>query len=318
MRKGFNIFGAVCELNLYYMKLLKYLTFLYFIPSVLSMSNLFAQQQSAPIRFGIVADVQYGDCDTRGQRYYKNSLNKLADCITDFNNQKVQFAVGLGDFIDRSQADLKPITTKLQELNGKFYNTTGNHDYKEITDNKVLFDKLGMPDEYYSFNKGNWRFIMLNTNEVASYSNIEGTWKEKEYQKMLERINTSNRDNAQDWNGGVSSKQLKWLDDQLTKAQKAGEKVLIFSHNPLYPAFDHAALNDQEILDVIGKYACVKCLISGHYHVGTFAYYKDIPCITTEGMIETENENAYGIIELTDNELILTGYGRTKSHALKW
>lgn len=300
------------------MKLLKRITFLFFISFVLNISGMFGQQQSLPIRFGIIADVQYGDCDANGQRYYRNSLNKLADCIVEFNDQKIPFAVGLGDFIDRSQADLESITNKLKELDGKFYNTAGNHDYKEITDNKVLFDKLGMPYDYYSFKKGNWRFIMLNTNEVASYSNIKGTWKEKEYQKMLERIKSSNRDNAQDWNGGISRKQLKWLNNQLAKAQKAGEKVLIFSHNPLYPAFDHAALNDKEILDVIGKYTCVKCLISGHYHVGTFAYYKDIPCITTEGMVETENENAYGIIELTDNELILTGYGRTKSHALKW
>lgn len=288
----------------------------FFVLSALNISSMFCQQQPAPIRFGIIADAQYGDCDTNGQRFYRNSLNKLADCITDFNNQKVQFAVALGDFIDRSQTDLEPVTKKLRELNGTFYNTTGNHDYKEISDNNVLFDRLGMPAEYYSFKKGNWRFVMLNTNEVASYSNVRGTWKEKEYEKMLERIKSSKRDNAQDWNGGISSKQLMWLDTELKDAQNVGERVLIFSHNPIFPATNHAALNDKEILDVIGKYACVKCLISGHYHAGAFAYYNDISCITTEGMVETENENAYGIIELSDNELILTGYGRTKPYKL--
>ena len=173
-----------------------------------------------------------------------------------------------------------------------------------------------MPAEYYSFKKGDWLFIMLNTNEIASYSNIKGTWKEAELPVMLDRIKSSKRNNDQDWNGGISSKQLQWLKDQLQEAQKNGMKVLVLSHNPIYPATEFTALNDQEILDTIADFSCVKCVISGHHHTGAFAYYKNIPCITTEGMIETESKNAFGVVDIYENGLVLTGYGRTKSYTI--
>lgn len=296
------------------MRKLKKLIALLVLLNCFCVENVLSQQPS--IRFGLIADVQYGDCDTHGSRYYRNSIKKLESCVTDLNNRKVQFTIALGDFVDRNPADLAPVVSCLKKLNAKVYNTTGNHDYKGFTDNKKLFKKLNMPDEYYSFKKGDWRFILLNTNEIASYSNSKDTWKEKELSVLLERINTTGRNNAQDWNGGISSKQMQWLKSSLENAQKKGEKVLIFSHNPLYPPTEFTALNDQEILDTIAAFSCVKGVFSGHHHTGAFAYYKEIPCITTEGMIETETENAYGIVEIHTDRIVLTGYGRTKSYEL--
>lgn len=281
------------------------------------LSNIYSacgQNPTTSIRFGIIADVQYGDCDTHGNRYYRNSLRKLEDCITELNHQNVHFVVTLGDLVDRNPADLRPVTHCLKKSKAKVYNTTGNHDYKGITNNKKLFRQLNMPSEYYSFKKENWWFVFLNTNEIASYSNIGGSAKEKELVMMQNRIKARKRSNNQNWNGGISIQQLEWLGKLLQSAQKKGENVLIFSHHPLYPATAFSALNDQEILDMLSAYSCVKCVISGHHHEGAFAYYREIPCITTEGMIETQDENAYGIVEITGNELKLTGYGRTKSY----
>lgn len=282
----------------------------------LCVNQAFTQNTSSLIRFGLIADVQYGDCDTHGNRYYRNSLKKLEACVTDFNNQKVQFTIALGDFADRNPADLDPVVAGLTKLKTGVYNTTGNHDYKGFTNNEALYKKLNMPAAYYSFKKKGWRFIMLNTNEIASYSNIKGTWKENELAVMLKQIKAANRNNAHDWNGGISSKQIQWLKKTLETAQKKGEKVLIFSHNPCYPATEFTALNDQEILNTIAAFSCVKGLISGHHHAGAFAAYKGIPCITTEGMVETEGENAYGIVDIYADRITLTGYGRTKSYEL--
>lgn len=281
-----------------------------------NMNEAYSQNSSEPIRFGIIADIQYADCNTQGNRYYRNSLEKLKECITELNQQKVQFTVTLGDLIDRNPADLKPVTDCLKKLNTRVYHTTGNHDYKGTTDNKKLFRQLNMPSEYYSFQQGDWLFIMLNTNEIASYSNLKDNKKKKELVAMQNRIKTSKRNNGQNWNGGISSQQLEWLHKLLQKAQKKGEKVLIFSHHPLYPATAFTALNDQEILDTLSGFTCVKGVISGHHHAGAFAYYNGLPCITTEGMIESKDENAYCIVEIRGNELILTGYGRSKSYKI--
>lgn len=298
------------------MKNLRYLIVLFVLLTSFSATRMFSQDTSPLIRFGLIADIQYGDCDTHGDRYYRNSLEKLTSCIDSLNEEKVQFTINLGDIVDRSPADIDPVVDLLKKLDAPVFHTTGNHDYKGFTNNGDLFNKLDMPAEYYSFKKGDWLFIMLNTNEIASYSNIKGTWKEAELPVMQDRIKSSKRNNDQDWNGGISSKQLQWLKDQLQEAQKNGMKVLVLSHNPIYPATEFTALNDQEILDTIADFSCVKCVISGHHHTGAFAYYKNIPCITTEGMIETESKNAFGVVDIYENGLVLTGYGRTKSYTI--
>ena len=78
----------------------------------------------------------------------------------------------------RKNSDLEVIKQHLSQLNHKIYHLTGNHDYEGVTSNSVLYKQLDMPSEYYSFKKGDWIFIMLNTNEIASYANIAGTPKE--------------------------------------------------------------------------------------------------------------------------------------------
>lgn len=38
------------------------------------------------------------------------------------------------------------------------------------------------------------------------------------------------------YNGGVSKKQLSWLEDQLAEASRAGQRVISFGHVPIHPA----------------------------------------------------------------------------------
>ena len=89
--------------------------------------------------------------------------------------------------------DLDSVLICLKHLNKKIFHTTGNHDYKGITDNKVLYKKLKMPSEYYSFMKKNWVFVFLNTNEIAAYSNVVGTAKEQELLRIQNQIKVNKR-----------------------------------------------------------------------------------------------------------------------------
>ena len=275
-----------------------------------------SQKRSSFIRFGLIADIQYGDCDTKGSRFYRNSLQKLDSCIMDFNQKKVDFIINLGDLVDRNPQDIPPVISALSRAEAPVYNITGNHDYNGIENNSDLYTELKMPHEYYALTLPNWRFILLNTNEIATYANISGTWKEQELNSQLEKLKKEGKTNGQTYNGGISSCQLNWLKEQLLTAQNNHEKVIIFSHHPLYPASAYTALNDKEILDALSGYSCVKAVISGHHHTGGFGYYNHIPCITTEGMIETENINAYGIIEIYEDKMIVDGTGRTKSYEI--
>jgi hypothetical protein len=143
-----------------------------------------------------------------------------------------------------------------------------------------------MPAAYYTLKKGNWRFIMLNTNEVAAYSNISGTSKEKELQQMLQKI------------------------------KRKKENVLVFSHHPLGCAVGLTALNDKEIVGVIKQHSCVKALISGHHHPGAFCHIGSIPSITLEGMVETADQNSYGTITLYPDKIVINGRGRMTSRTV--
>ena len=64
---------------------------------------------------------------------------------------------------------------------------------------------------------------------------------------------------------------------------------------------------------MIEKYPQVKAVISGHHHPGNFADYKGIPMITLEGMIETIDQNAYGVLELYPRRIEIKGQGRMTS-----
>lgn len=279
--------------------------------------TVFAGNDRPLIRFGVLADVQYCDCETRGNRFYRNSLSKLEACVTDLNRENVQFTVALGDLSDReTNRHLPAVLQVLETLKQPVYHTPGNHDYGGITDNEALYRQLGMPSSYYSFTREGWRFILLNTNEISTYSNISGTEKEAELQSMWKRIEESGRSNRETYNGGIGREQLKWLKEELDTARQNHESVLLFSHHPLYAAPGLTALNDLEILELITGYACVKGVISGHHHPGDYGEYKGIPFIVTEGMIETEAENAYGIVDIYKDRLQFTGKGRSRSHTI--
>ena len=282
-----------------------------------NLNKVFAQMEEPVFRFGLMADIQYADAESGGSRFYRNSLKKAKEAVDSLNCRKVKFTINLGDVTDRNFEDLDSILFYLGHLKHKLFNTTGNHDYKGVKDNQLLYKKLGMPSEYYFFKKKNWAFILLNTNEIAYYSNIAGTEKEQELTNLSEQIRLTGGIQGARWNGGISSEQLEWLDRLLEKCRKSGKKVLIFTHHPLYPETAFVALNYMEILNVISKYDCVKAIFCGHHHTGGFAYYKDIPVVTVEGMIETEDKNAYGIVGIYKDKIVLEGKGRMTSRELK-
>lgn len=295
------------------------LKFIYTILTLCVLNGIVtAQEIKRPIlKFGIIADIQYCDCETSGSRFYRNSLNKLDKCVEELNRQSVDFSINLGDLVDRdTESNLDSVLVRLKKLNATVYNTTGNHDYGGIKNNQNLYNKLDMPAAYYSFDKSGWMFIMLNTNEIASYANIEGTELAEELTQMKETIESEGRSNGANYNGGISKNQMQWLKGELDKSIKEGKSVIIFTHHPLSGIKGLTALNDKEIIELISKYPSVKCVISGHHHTGAFDIQHNIPLITSEGMIETENQNAFGIVEIYSDKIILKGYDRSKSYTI--
>lgn len=281
--------------------------------SLLSSGSLLAQSDETLLSFGIIADIQYADCDESGSRYYRNSISKLEESLDGFKDKKVSFVVNLGDIIDRKAEDINAVIKSIKSSKLKFYHTTGNHDYADITDNNALYKRLDMPKSYYSFSKRGWRFIMLNTNEVASYSNPTPELR-IELDNILDAVKSQGRKCGAPWNGAVSREQLEWFNSTLADAESSGEKVIVFSHHPLFPDNEYSALNSPEILKVISRYKCVKSFVSGHHHEGGNADFNGIASIIVEGVVETAHSTAYMVVEITKNSVELQGFGRCCSY----
>lgn len=278
---------------------------------------VFAQDEVPVLKFGLMADAQYADCPPSIGRHYREALPKMDTCIQFFNEQQVECIINLGDIIDRDIHDLDKVLQHLAISQSPIYHLTGNHDYKGLTDCGILYQKLGMPAEYYSLQKNGWTFIMLNTNEISAYATNGNAKKEQELKEMLSEIRRTNGKQAYNWNGGISQKQMQWLDSLLIECEKRKQPVIVCTHHPLYPFNEYTALNNRQILKVLERYACVKIVFSGHHHAGAFGYYHGIPMVTLEGIVETEKQNAYSIVEITQDSIQLRGYGRTPSRSFK-
>lgn len=292
--------------------------------SLLVLFLLFVQikadgQTAKPLlRFGVIADIQYADQPDHGTRYYRTSLLKMDSAIAELNKESLAFNMVFGDLVDKGPKDLPPVMDRLKQLKAGFNNLLGNHDYVDVKARDVLYKQFEMPASYYTFEKANWMFIVLNTNELAEYGINEGAPLLEEWKELADNLKKAGRKNVLPWNGGISKRQLAWLENNLLKAKKKKKNVLVFTHHPLFPENGYETLNNRAILAVLEKHTSVKGILSGHHHEGGFAYYNSLPAVTLEGMIETPDRNAYGVVELFSDKIVLTGYGRMTSRTLQF
>lgn len=278
---------------------------------------MYSESSSAQIQFGVFADCQYCNCETAINRYYRNSLDKLETCIQTFNqNKKIKFVVGLGDLIDRDLASYDSVNAVLANSKHTVYNVAGNHDFGVKKDQlDQVPEKLHLSKTYYSFTKKGWMFIFLNGNEITVNSNHPEIVKQAE--EMLSKLKQENKPNTYEWNGGMSQTQINWMEKQLQKAENKNLKVVLFCHYPLLPLEAHTLWNSEEVLAVLKKYNNVKLWLNGHNHAGNYAFQDGIYFVNLKGMVETENENAYAEVTLSDDKITIKGFGREPDRTLE-
>lgn len=275
-----------------------------------------ALNSAAQINFGVFADCQYCDCNTLGSRFYRNSKDKLDKCIRHFNKDKnLEFLIGLGDLIDRdfeSFIALKPI---LEKSIHPVYHVTGNHDLEVDKDKlEMVFEALGLEQTYYSFEKEGWLFVFLDGNDITFNSATPKIVEQAE--KMLTEMKANNQPNSNDWNGGISSEQISWLEKQLKQAAAKNLKVVVFCHYPLLPLEAHTLWNQEEVLEVLKECSNVKLWLNGHNHTGNYVHRYGIHFLTMRAMVETEYQNAFARITLNDDNIEIRGCGQEPDRIL--
>ena len=276
------------------------------------------QSQKPIFTFGIIADIQYSDYDPSGTRFYRSSLNKLREALTSFKNDSVGFVINLGDLIDKDFKSYAPVINIIDSSGLKFFNVPGNHDYSVEPKLKKKIPVLNTAKEgYYSFKQGAFRFIVLNGNEISTYSSDKKQDIEKA-RNLITEIKEKNEKNGVEWNGGIGINQIEWLTKELDDASAKGEKVFIICHFPVLPENEHNILNYKEILQVVEKYKNIIAWFNGHNHAGNYGNFNLIHFVTFKGVVETENINSFAVIEVYKNKLWIHGYGREKSQILAY
>ena len=272
------------------------------------------------IRFGLIADIQYADKDTAGQRYYRAAMQKLTDCVDQLNERELDFVIQVGDLIDggkKAVADFDDILAVYNELNARKYHVLGNHDFAGIS-RKAVLDKMEIDRGYYDFTVSNWRFVVLDTMDLA----VSGGWPEDSDQyrqstEMLKKLQQAGAPNAVDWNGGISNEQMVWLDHVLADADSNDQNAIVFGHHPLQPAGDpHIAWNAGQIVKIIESHDCVAAYMNGHNHAGKYTYHNGIAYITFIAMVDMPTENAFAVIEISNDAIQIEGFGRIESRAI--
>lgn len=278
------------------------------------MNNL----QGSKVYFGIVADLQYCDAPSFKNRYFRNSPDKLKKATVEFNKQNLDFVINLGDLIDRDWQSYNEILPLFENIKAPVYHVLGNHDFEVEDQYKPdAHKKLGLR-KYYDFSMENWRFIVLDGNEISTYANHEDSIEYKKAEKLLLELEKKNRANANFWNGGIGKSQLYWLSQTLADATKRHQKSMIFCHFPVFPEDRHNLLNDLELLNVLEKQDGIKAWFGGHNHHGNYGQYKNIHFVNVKGMVETEFESSFCLVQLSDDSIKIKGFGSEISATLNF
>jgi len=269
---------------------------------------------SGPVTFGAIADCQYADADPSGQRLYRRSPEKLRACVAGLDAEEFDFVVHLGDLIDRDWESYDVVVPILDGVDGDVHVVLGNHEFSVAEEHKrAVPERLGLERRYYEFAHRGWRFVVLDGNELSSYAWPEGS---PEYDAGQEWY-AEHAAGRPEWNGALGPEQRAWLDEVLTRADDAGERVILFCHFPVLPENEDLNLWDEaQVRPLLARHPSVKAWLNGHEHAGGYAELDGIHYLTLHGMVDTE-ETAWAVVTLDGDTLRVDGRGREPDRLLR-
>lgn len=271
------------------------------------------------LKLGIVADCQYCNCDYNQEwnNDYRKAPARLKQAVKEFNQQQVDLVFHLGDFIDRNYSSYDTVMPIIQELSMPYYFVLGNHDFSVADSLKPnVYKELNLEKPYYTVQKNNWLFVVLDGTEISTYHSADSAEILKA-QHQMDELKAQGITQAEPWNGAVSTSQLQWLTTQLDKADKDGLNAIIMCHFPILPEGVVNLWNDKEVIEVLEKHKSVKAFFNGHHHPGNYMEKEGIHYITFQGMVRSPQDNAFAVVDLSNQGIQESGYGREPSRSLK-
>jgi len=286
--------------------------------SILLLMFFSCAKKENPISFsvGIIADCQYCDCDIKWNRYYRKSPERLKEAVTELNTHDLAYTIHLGDFIDQKFKSFDSILPTWNSLKSTSYHVLGNHDF-EVADSlkSKIFEKLNLKKRYYSFEQDNWKFIVLDGNDLSVYGALDSL-KIKETAILFDKIKKDSLSYAKPYNGGIGKTQFKWIEQEIINAKD--KNVALYCHFPLLPIANDNLWNTVELQQLLEKYNNVKVFLNGHNHDGDYVYKNKIHYLTFKAMVNSADSSAYAIGKFYKDSLVIKGYGKEKNRTLNF
>jgi 3',5'-cyclic AMP phosphodiesterase CpdA len=244
--------------------------------------------QTQSVRLAVVADIQYADRESAGERHFRQSLGGLEQFVLAANAQKPDFAIELGDIIDGGPDAMRELDRILEiyhRLDCPKYYVLGNHEFNGLA-REVVLAKLKLKKGYYVFDRGGFRFVVLDTVELSE-------------------------------NSDAATEQLNWLDQQLADAAKRKKNTVVFGHYPPLPeANSYLAGNAHAVCERLEKYGCVRAYLCGHIHAGGYLEQNGVHYLTLPAMVDTPDGKTWAMMTLYPDRLDIQGTGKIKNKTL--
>lgn len=277
---------------------------------LLATNNLLASEsatQNPQLTFGVIADPQYADAKTKGTRFYKNSLTKLTNAISELNKHPLQFTVTLGDVIDRDLKSFDAILPIYKTAKSPQTFILGNHDFDVADEDKSkVLPKLGLEKSYYSQTHGDWHFIYLDGNDVSIYRHPQNSPQTKAAKKKHSTLKS--KPNSKGC-GSIGKDQMQWLTEELDNATKSNKRIIVFNHFPVIPIQNnHNIWNAHEIVELLTSHKNVVAYMNGHNHKGNYTIHKGCHFINIKGMVEGETTTPYAIVKCFADRIEINGF----------
>lgn len=233
-------------------RITNYISKVLVVASVLVFTSACAEQEK-PLKFAIASDFHAQDVPDGEER--------IASFIRAAKDEKVDFIIELGDFCRLDSAG--QVYLKLWDsFEGDKYHVIGNHDMDSYTPEEYVAG-MKMPGRYYSFDKGDFHFIVLDGNNL--YDGKEYT----HYAKANYYVDPKMR-------AFIDPEQMAWLKQDLAATDK---KCVLFSHQSIEQFLNNGA-TVRQILEEENRRAGFKKVVlafGGHNHSN---YTKEINGIT--------------------------------------
>lgn len=265
--------------------------------------NLFAADATSRLRVGLVTDLHYADKAPAGSRHYRETLTKLEEAATQFEQETPTFLVELGDLIDAAvsvdveQRYLKTINRPFSAICKDRHYVLGNHCVDTLKKEEFL-GGVEQEKSYYSFDRGGFHFIVLDScfrSDGQPYGRRNFHWTD----------------------ANIPVAELEWLEADL---KTSDTPVIVFAHQRLDVPNNHGVKNNADVRRVLESSGKVLAVFQGHSHQNDLKEIGGIHYCTLVAMVEgsgAEN-NGYSLMEIEPNGTIhLTGFRNQKSRHWK-